>query len=212
MVAKAFNIPLPSNTLKYYLLDVLRTRALICILASTGLRISDACTLLRQHYIQALSSNGLFTVLMQKTGEYAYPSLSPNTLKVITMYLDERPDNNQYLLIGYGRGPIMSHKLVESRSGYGEPLSYGTAYKIVTDVASLAYPKTSGGVFLSPHAFRHWHSQQLIDNGALLENVQSILGHANPSTTKETYAPKPNSNILIQTESTLQYELDSIIK
>jgi integrase len=60
MVAEACDIPLPENTLKYYRLNVLRTRALICILASTGLRISDACMLMRHHYKQALSSSGLF--------------------------------------------------------------------------------------------------------------------------------------------------------
>jgi integrase len=209
MVSAALRDPLPSSGPKYYLLDALRSRVLICILASTGLRISDARMLVRQHFEKAQSSNGLIRVSMRKTGELAYPVLSPNTLKVISMYLEERSDNSPYLLISHGRGPLNKKKPVESRTEYGEPLSYGTAYKIVKDIAALAYPKSSSKAFLSPHAFRHWHSQQLIDQGARLEDVQSILGHANPSTTKETYAPKPNIAGLINTELSLQILLDA---
>lgn len=32
--------------------------------------------------------------------------------------------------------------------------------------------------FLYTHAFRHWHAQRLIDLGASIDEVQSILGHA----------------------------------
>lgn len=40
----------------------------------------------------------------------------------------------------------------------------------------------------TPHAFRHLKASTLLDRGASLSEVQDILGHSSPETTKAIYA------------------------
>jgi integrase/recombinase XerD len=44
------------------------------------------------------------------------------------------------------------------------------------------------GVQASPHAFRHDKASLLLNQGAKLSEVQDLLGHASPETTKRIYA------------------------
>ena len=44
------------------------------------------------------------------------------------------------------------------------------------------------GVQASPHAFRHDKASLLLNQGAKLSEVQDLLGHASPETTKKIYA------------------------
>ena len=41
---------------------------------------------------------------------------------------------------------------------------------------------------ISPHDFRHYRATQLLNDGARLEDVQAILGHAHIGTTRDVYA------------------------
>ena len=41
---------------------------------------------------------------------------------------------------------------------------------------------------LHPHDFRHAKASLLLNNGANVSEVQDILGHASPETTKKVYA------------------------
>jgi len=58
--------------------------------------------------------------------------------------------------------------------------------------------------FVSSHAFRHWHAQRLIDLGASIDEVQSVLGHARAQTTKDVYAPEPNVAQILEWEEKIQ--------
>ena len=44
------------------------------------------------------------------------------------------------------------------------------------------------GVEVKPHDFRHNLATTLLNAGAQLSEVQDILGHASPTTTKQIYA------------------------
>jgi site-specific recombinase XerD len=46
----------------------------------------------------------------------------------------------------------------------------------------------SRGGEASPHHFRHLKASTFLNRGASLSEVQDVLGHANPSTTKTVYA------------------------
>ena len=55
-------------------------------------------------------------------------------------------------------------------------------WRVVKRYADLA------GVDASPHDFRHAKASTLLNRGAQLSEVQDILGHASPETTKKIYA------------------------
>ena len=44
------------------------------------------------------------------------------------------------------------------------------------------------GVEATPHHFRHLKASTLLNRGASLSEVQDVLGHASPLTTKQIYA------------------------
>lgn len=60
------------------------------------------------------------------------------------------------------------------------------------DLANKAGYDSRWDEFVSSHAYRHWNAQRLIDLGASINEVQSILGHAQAQTMKDVYAPEPN--------------------
>ena len=44
------------------------------------------------------------------------------------------------------------------------------------------------GIKATPHSFRHLKASTLLNRGASLSEVQDVLGHASPTTTKAIYA------------------------
>ena len=72
-------------------------------------------------------------------------------------------------------------------------LSANSIWRIIQGVIELTtFSDDEKKKFGHPHVFRHWHARQLIQQGLDLGEVQSVLGHATPTTTKNIYAPTPN--------------------
>lgn len=187
-------------------LNSLRSIALIHMLRATGLRIGDACRLTKSDIRTASTRDGYFTIPMQKTGSLAHCFLGEPALQAIESYLQERADSSPWIFIQHGRTgkvrPGTSQFFRTTRRGYGARISTKTAWEIIRKVAKRAYGKTN--LYLSPHAFRHWHAQSLIRAGARLEDVQSVLGHANPVITKQIYAPEPDISRISEKERLIQ--------
>jgi site-specific recombinase XerD len=187
-------------------LKVLRLQALVQVLRATGLRVGDTCRLIRSDIRYAETHEGYFTLQMQKTGSLAHCFLGDPALEAVQAYLQERSDNSPWVFIQHGRtgktrtGTPQFFRV--SRRGYGARLSTKTAWEIIRQVGRAAYGKTAQ--FISPHAFRHWHAQSLIRAGARLEDVQSVLGHANPVITKQIYAPEPDLSRISEKEKIIQ--------
>ena len=51
------------------------------------------------------------------------------------------------------------------------------------------------GVPITPHDFRHAKASVMLNRGAKLSEVQDILGHASPETTKKIYAHYETSHL-----------------
>ncbi len=210
MIQAAFQTPLPvwkkegeaeSSSFRVAKLNLLRQRALVLTLSSTALRAGDITKLDRNHLLEATDSNsGSFSFVMQKTGKMAYACFTNDVQKAIFDYLEYRKDNSPYLFIqhgGYGRGnedktPEWFREPSTNR-GYGLKLSANSIWRIVQGVIELTtFSDDEKKKFGHPHVFRHWHARQLIQQGLDLGEVQSVLGHATPTTTKNIYAPTPN--------------------
>jgi len=132
-------------------------------------------------------------------------------LAVIDTYLKERNDVSPWLFIQHGRTGAPPRKRILSteayrhrRRGYGARLSPGSVRRIVVELANAAGYNPERDQFVSTHAFRHWHAQRLIDLGASIDEVQSILGHARAQTTKDVYAPEPNITQIFFWEEKIQ--------
>jgi site-specific recombinase XerD len=205
MLAAVMKLPEPQRHMQR--LDVLRKRTLVVLLRASALRIGDLTQLTRKQVEDARVQNGRLELRMEKTGRVAHCRLAADTLAVIDAYLDARDDHSPWILIQHGRSNRRRKNSASffknARKGYGAQLSTTSAWRIVQEVADLAGLDKERH-FTSPHAFRHWHAKTLIESGVSLENVQAVLGHSTPATTRIIYAPEPDKRQIDLIENALQ--------
>jgi integrase len=203
MMETSNDIPLPTlddipgeRNLRKERLKILRLRALVHLLATTGLRIGDLLDL-QQDQWELLQQNGVLTLQMSKTRKNTYIFYSSTAGEVVDTYLKERSDNSPFLFIQHGRygnppkGGDIYRKYLNKSLGYGAQLGTNSAWKIIRKLAVQAGYDPQDE-FIGVHAFRHWFAQTLIDRGATTDQVQDVLGHARIDTTKGVYATRPN--------------------
>ena len=218
MLGAASALPLPTDAdisnprdRRKARLDTLRARALVHTLRATALRAGDLCRLIRTDVLLAHRTGGHIRVEMAKTGLAAHVVIGEATLASIEAYLKERDDDSPWLFIQHGRtgSPSKTRKLSPEayrrrNKGYGARLSPGSVRRVVIELAKRAGYDPNRDQFVSSHAFRHWHAQRLIDLGASIDDVQSVLGHARAQTTKDVYAPEPNISQILYWEEEIQ--------
>lgn len=218
MVEAANALPLPTQEdlpdpqdRRKLRLETLRTRALVHTLRATALRAGDLCGLTKEDVRLARRTGGHLRIEMRKTALAAHVVLGEKALAANDAYLKERGDASPWLFIQHGRTgapPKKRHLSAEAyrrrRRGYGARLGPGSIRQIVVRLAKRAGYDPEKDQFVSTHAFRHWHAQRLIDLGASIDQVQSVLGHARAQTTKDVYAPEPNVAEILSWEERIQ--------
>lgn len=132
----------------------LRDKAILEILFSTGLRVSELCSLNR-HSINL--EKGEFSV-RGKGDKVRLVFLSPAAKKALADYLVKRTDIGKTLFL---LTPRQIQRIIQKRARQA-----GITKKV------------------SPHSLRHSFATDLLQNGADLRSVQMLLGHANISTTQ----------------------------
>lgn len=149
----------------------LRDRAIIELLFSSGLRVSELVNLNRDHINLARRE-----FMVRGKGQKDRPVfVSMSAAEHVKNYLDARHDNLPALFISYSR------RLTKpSVSGDYRRLSARSIQRMVSHYARLA------GItkHVSPHTMRHSFATDLLMNGADLRAVQSMLGHSNIATTQ----------------------------
>ncbi|KXG77267.1 Tyrosine recombinase XerC [Fervidicola ferrireducens] len=137
-----------------------RDIAIFEVLANTGIRVSELCSL-KLSDIQISERKGKLIVRYGKGQKYREVPLNSDARKALNEYLKSRADeNNERLFLGE-RGPL-------TPSG---------VFRIIKRYARDA------GVEVSPHQLRHTFARRLLQSGADIVTVQQILGHANLNTT-----------------------------
>ena len=153
----------------------LRNRAIMEMLYSTGLRISELTALNRD---QVNLNRGEFQV-RGKGRKMRIVFLSERAIEWISEYLEERNDGYEPLFLNHRRARNKKDGAVAMRGEHRRL----TEYTIQEMVRRTAY--TAGIVKkVTPHVLRHSFATELLINGADIRSVQEMLGHASITTTQ----------------------------
>ncbi len=148
----------------------LRDRALIELLFSSGLRVSELVNLNRDHI-----NTKRREFMVRGKGQKDRPIfLSENAASHVDNYLASRIDNLPPLFLSYSRNNVASI------NGDYRRLTARSVQRVIDRYTRLA------GItkHVSPHTMRHSFATDLLMNGADIRSVQSMLGHSNISTTQ----------------------------
>jgi site-specific recombinase XerD len=148
-------------------LQGLRDRAILELLFSTGLRISELCGL---SIDDVDLSRDEFSV-RGKGDKIRVVFLSDAAKDAIRAYIASRKDMDEALFVQYGKNAKSVHELRLS------PRAVQRMLKTYAAKAGITRKVT-------PHVIRHSFATDLLSNGADLRSVQALLGHANIGTTQ----------------------------
>jgi site-specific recombinase XerD len=155
-------------------LKILRDKAILELFFSTGLRLSELCSLNRDLDL----SKDEFSV-RGKGEKVRVVFLSERAKDAIREYLKNRKDMEEPLFIQYSRNIKSNSKDVKSR-GSEMRLTPRSIERLVKDYAIVAGISKK----VTPHIIRHSFATDLLSNGADIRSVQMMLGHANIATTQ----------------------------
>jgi site-specific recombinase XerD len=148
----------------------IRDRAIIELLFSTGLRVSE---LVKLNHDQVNLERREFGVI-GKGNKLRLVFVSDRAADWIKRYMDERKDVFKPLFIRY------SGKVVEDNGGERMRLTARSVERIVKKYVRKARIPVDATV----HTLRHSFATDLLTNGADLRSVQEMLGHKNIATTQ----------------------------
>ncbi|MGH2457742.1 MAG: tyrosine-type recombinase/integrase [Chloroflexota bacterium] len=167
-------LPEPSPAMANARLELLRDRAVLRTLFCTGMRRAEVASLNRADVADGRLDQAIITGKGDKERTVFFDA---PTLAAMHAYLKERADAFAPLFIRHDRAR-------------GKPRFGGENYRITpqTIFDTVKRYARAVGIDASPHDFRHEKATVLLNNGASLSEVQDILGHASPETTKKIYA------------------------
>lgn len=144
----------------------LRNRAILELLFSTGLRVSELCSLTVDTDFDADSFS-----IRGKGEKIRVVFISEEARSAVKKYLKKRTDVDNALFIRLNSDPKKTKELAL------DPRSIERIVKTCAIKAGISKKVT-------PHVIRHSFATDLLHNGADLRSVQLLLGHSNISTTQ----------------------------
>lgn len=145
-------------------LRALRDKAVLEVLFSTGLRLSELCNLNRK-----IDLNRGEISVRGKGDKLRVVFLSEGAKNALKKYLEKRGDAEEALFISLDKS--------EKTIGRITP-------RAVQRLIDLRARKAGIPKHVHPHQLRHSFATDLLINGADLRSVQELLGHSNISTTQ----------------------------
>lgn len=145
-----------------------RDKAILEVLFSSGLRVSEIAQLKRDHVNLKKDE---FTV-RGKGDKLRIVFLSPEAKLWLGEYLQRRKDTSPYLLVRHDRAG--------RRQADPQPLTPRSIQRLVDHYAKAAGLTKR----VTPHTLRHSFATDLLMNGADIRSVQAMLGHASIQTTQ----------------------------
>jgi len=149
----------------------LRDRAIVEMLFSTGLRVSELCDL----DLENVNLSAREFSIVGKGKKIRTVFLTPRAVEVLKKYLDTRTDNFAPLFINFRAA--RTTKILEVSKVRLTRTAVEVMIRDRGRRAGITRPVT-------PHRLRHTFATMLLRNGADLRSVQELLGHSNIATTQ----------------------------
>lgn len=149
------------------MLEGARNRALVELLYSCGLRVSELCNL----RMSDLYLTEEFIKVVGKGNKQRLVPISERAITELNYYfydrerIDIKPGYQDYVFVSERRG---------------KPLSRITVFCIIKELVAAAGINKN----VSPHTFRHSFATHLLEGGANLRIIQAMLGHESIATTE----------------------------
>ncbi len=164
-----------SNTL----LIAFRNKAILELLFSAGLRVSELSKL----KIESVNLKKEEFTILGKGGKSRVVFLSEQSRYWLKRYLDNRKDMNPYLFISHDKKSNNNKTVgVEGKGADSsdQPITPRSIQRMVQK-----YARTAGITKpVTPHTLRHSYATDLLQNGADIRSVQTMLGHSSITTTQ----------------------------
>jgi site-specific recombinase XerD len=159
-------------------LRILRDRALLFVLADTGLRVAEACSLTRGH----LNWSEAQAIVLGKGNQEAVVRFSRRCLRFLRSYLEARKND------GVQGRPLASLPVFARHDrGAGKkilPLSPRSVENIVAQWVESTLGSTARGT-ITPHTLRHYFvTMALRGSGGNIRLAQELARHRSISTTE----------------------------
>ncbi len=154
-----------------------RGHAILELLFSTGLRVSELCSLTND-----LDTKQDEFSIRGKGGKVRVVFLSQEAKIAIKNYLALRKDMSDALFVKVGDESVIPKGFVKEKNKNSEEvgLTRRSIERIVKKYAIMAGISKK----VTPHVIRHCFATDLLSNGADIRSVQAMLGHANIATTQ----------------------------
>ncbi len=137
-----------------------RDRAVLVLIYSVGLRISEALNIKSEDFLH----NSGFINIVGKGGKHRSVPIIDSVYGVIHDYLRARPYSSQFLFV----------------NRYGEQLHATTIQKLLQKARRLLNLSEN----ITPHALRHTCATHIMENSGKLREVQELLGHSSLNSTQ----------------------------
>jgi site-specific recombinase XerD len=148
----------------------LRDKAILELFFSTGLRVSELCSLDRD-----IDLNTGEISIRGKGGKIRVVFISGSAREAVKKYLSNRVDVDEAMFIDHS--PRAHSRMVKEESVRLTPRSVERVVEKYATISGIAKK-------CSPHVIRHSFATDLLYNGADLRTVQMMLGHASIATTQ----------------------------
>lgn len=144
-----------------------RNRAILETLYSCGLRVSELCNL----RLSCLYLTEGFIKVEGKGNKQRLVPISPRAIQEIELYLGQRsqiaikPGHQDFVFLSFRRGTHIGRIMI---------------FHLIKELCQQAGLRDT----ISPHTFRHSFATHLLEGGANLRAIQTMLGHESISTTE----------------------------
>ena len=152
-----------------------RGHAILELLFSTGLRVSELCSLTND-----LDTRQDEFSIRGKGGKVRVVFLSPEAKVAVKNYLALRKDMSDALFVKVSDEKFPTKSGMKDENAKNEGLTRRSIERIVKRYAIMAGISKK----VTPHVIRHCFATDLLSNGADIRSVQAMLGHSNIATTQ----------------------------